>query len=72
MIGDECPGKAIGCGFSEQAAEPAHEISAIFVIQEDLGALDAAHHDMLQYTGDVESGLSCHEEKVNKNLYLKQ
>jgi hypothetical protein len=27
---------------------------------------------MLQYTGDVESGLSCHEEKVNKNLYLKQ
>ena len=51
MIGHQGPGKAGGLPLAQNTTQSLQKIIAIGIIPENLPALDAYHHDVVQRTG---------------------
>ncbi len=66
MIAHKDPGIDTALPFSHRLTESLKKLGSVLVVLEDCGFVDAAHHDMMQGTGDVQSGLSWHRAILSK------
>jgi len=53
LIGHQRPGKAAGLAPAQNTTKPVQKIIAIGTIPENLPALDASHHNVVQRTGRI-------------------
>jgi hypothetical protein len=61
VIAQEDPGVDGAFALSDIVAEAFQEKGSVLVVIEDGRFVDAPHHDMMQGTGNIQSGLSRHE-----------
>jgi len=66
MIFHQHPSKDGAFPFSDLTAQSVKESLSIMIVQEDRGPVDSPHHDMMQSTRDIESGLPGHERNLPK------
>jgi hypothetical protein len=60
MIAHKDPSIDTALPFSHRLTEALKQLGSVLVILEDCGFVDTAHHNMVQGTRDVQSGLSWH------------
>ena len=66
MIAHKDPSIDTALPFSHRLTEALKKLSSVLVVLEDCGFVDTAHHNMVQGTGDVQSGLSWHGAILSK------
>ena len=73
MIWNECPSETIGIRFLKQFGETFNKIFPISVITKNISPFYPTHNNMLQETGDVESGLTRHSRDIiTATISIKQ
>lgn len=53
MVRDQSPGVALGLGLFQDAGQTVEKSLPIFVVAEELAALDSPGHDVLEEAGGV-------------------
>ena len=48
MVWDQSPGKTVGAGLNEKAAETVQEPLPVVIVQKDIGAFNTTNDDVLQ------------------------
>ncbi len=60
MIGNQCPGMALGFSLQHQAPQSTQKIIAIRIVAKNLTALNPPRYDMVQGIGSIYSRLPGH------------
>lgn len=66
VIGNQRPSQAFGPCFDKQGLQTIKKIVPIVVVMKDGAAFDSTYDDVMQQTGDVDTCLSWHAERLTE------
>ncbi|HEY3309978.1 MAG TPA: hypothetical protein VGJ93_16110 [Desulfuromonadaceae bacterium] len=67
VIGHERPCKTFGTGLDEKLREVMEESPPVGIVKEDVAAVYAAYHDVLQKVWEIKASCSWHKAKIATN-----